>query len=419
MSTPTYLAAEARRHLALAKSLKDLGTDEAVRQAHWHLQQQETITAQLAALKAGGNTIPDDAPGWLSIDGGAGTPVVRKDHVLAPETKVADVLGTARYSDDACLNALGWIVKSMCVPTDGREVTKALQHVGSSKDMLSSGGAGNLVPDPLANYLIDLARAKTVVSQLGARTVPMTSETLRVPRLTGDVTASWYAEGATLTGTDATLDAVVLTARRIEAGPTKVSMELIEDSDPIAVATVVADSIAAAVALEIDRVALRGTGTPPQPLGVKNASGVQSYSMGTPNGGAADYSDLIAMQSLLAQANHTGNGFVLHPRTAHALADTKDSTGQFVTPPAVVSTVPLGMTSALPVNLTEGTSSTCTELYAGDWRQLLIGVRTELALTSLLELYRAEGKVGIVGRARVDVAVEHGNAFVYSGDTTN
>lgn len=38
-------------------------------------------------------------------------------------------------------------------------------------------------------------------------------------------------------------------------------------------------------------------------------------------------------------------------------------------------------------------------------------MRVGLQLETLREVYRAEGKVGIVGRMRVDTAVEHPAAF--------
>ena len=328
-------------------------------------------------------------------------------------------MGFGRYSDEAVFNCLGVLVKSQVVPVDGNEVARALRFVGQQKDMLSSGSGGNLVPLPVAAFIIDMLRAEAVTAQMGARSVPMTSATLKVVRQTGDVTAAWLAEGATITASDAALDSVTLTARRIEA-LTKVGMELFEDSDdPVSIGQVVATSIAKAVALELDRVALRGTGTAPEPRGIRNQPGIQPYSLGTPNGGPASWSTLIAMQSLLAQSNVVGSGFVVHPRTGYSLADTKDSTGQFVAPPAAISGLRTAMTAALPVNLTEGTSSTCTEIYAGDWSELLLGMRVNLSITTLSELFRAEGKVGLVGRVRADVGVAHGASFVYAGDVTN
>jgi HK97 family phage major capsid protein len=66
---------------------------------------------------------------------------------------------------------------------------------------------------------------------------------------------------------------VTLTARRL-TGLTKVSQELLEDSDPVTVGEALSTAFGGALAVELDRVALKGSGTPPEPQGIRNASGV-------------------------------------------------------------------------------------------------------------------------------------------------
>lgn len=68
-------------------------------------------------------------------------------------------------------------------------------------------------------------------------------------------------------------------------------------------------------------------------------------------------------------------------------------------------------TTSIPTNLTKGTGTALTEVYCGDWRHVLIGTRVGMSIQTTRELYRAEGKVGIFGRMRMDIGVEHGPAF--------
>ena len=134
------------------------------------------------------------------------------------------------------------------------------------------GAGGALVPAPLSARVIDLARNRTVVFRAGAQTVPMTSQTLALARLTSEGSPAWKSENATITAADMVFDWVTFTARTLVRLIT-LSVELFEDADPSS-EDVIANAFAGQMAVELDRVALLGTGTPPEPRGVLNQSGV-------------------------------------------------------------------------------------------------------------------------------------------------
>jgi HK97 family phage major capsid protein len=146
---------------------------------------------------------------------------------------------------------------------DGAEHERAL-----SEGTATAGG--HLVPTPLSARMIDLARNETRVFQAGAITVPMTSQTLKLARLTAEGSPAWKTENAAITDADMTFDSVTFTARTL-VRLVKLSVELFEDADPSS-EDVIARAFASQLALELDRVALRGTGTPPEPRGVLNTS---------------------------------------------------------------------------------------------------------------------------------------------------
>lgn len=85
--------------------------------------------------------------------------------------------------------------------------------------------------------------------------------------------------------------------------------------------------------------------------------------------------------------------------------------GQYLSVPAPIANMPWLTTTSIPINKTKGAGSALTEIYTGAWNQLLIGMRTQLSLQTLTELYRVNGQIGIIARMRADVAVEHGPAF--------
>jgi HK97 family phage major capsid protein len=122
---------------------------------------------------------------------------------------------------------------------------------------------GHMIPVPVASQVIDKARNASQVVAAGARTIPMTSATLKYPRLVTDAPASWRNEAATITDQALVFDSVTFTAQSL-AVLVKISWELFEDTNPESMATV-EDSFAKVLGLELDRAALRGSGSAPEP----------------------------------------------------------------------------------------------------------------------------------------------------------
>jgi HK97 family phage major capsid protein len=327
------------------------------------------------------------------------------DHVplLGPGDSFVDYLrdrGQQVHSEEyrvAVLGALG--------SGNGRALTRLAHFLPDSetRDMLISTGAGTaaLTPDFVAAEVVDQLRKAAVVQQLGARLAPMASDTLKVPRLTGDPTVSWLAEGATVTATDATLDVITLTARRL-TGLTKVSQELVEDSDPVTVGEVLRLSFGQALGTEMDRVALKGSGTPPEPQGIRNASGVSVNATAA----VAAWAQVNERVGVLIAANVplARIGAAINAASFTTIMGQADTAGQFVGRPPFLADMTILPTTSL-------TGPATGELYAGDYSELIIGVRIALDFQVLRERYADEGKVGFLPRVRADVAVRHGASF--------
>src|SRR5262249_30592202 len=129
----------------------------------------------------------------------------------------------------------------------------------------SSGGVS--VPDITYAGFIDKLRSAVVTIRAGARTVPLTSDKTTVARLLTDPAAAWRSENAAVTTQDATFDGVVFTPRSL-AVITQCSRELLEDS--INIEEILTNAFIRSFAVELDRVALQGSGSAPQPRGVQN-----------------------------------------------------------------------------------------------------------------------------------------------------
>lgn len=282
----------------------------------------------------------------------------------------------------------------------------------------TASAGGHLVPTPTAASFIDRARNTARVMQAGATVVPMSSQTLKVPRLTGSSAPAWRNENASVAQGDLTLDAVTMTARSM-AFLVTMSRELVEDSDP-SIVSIVERDLAAQVALEWDRVALRGSGTAPEPRGVLNQTGVTLTSHGTngsvigspPAAGTMGWEFLVQSAGVVRNNNFEPNAQILAPRTDTSLAQLRDTTNQYIAPPRYLDNIPRLSTKQVPTNLTVGTSTDCSEVYTGQWDQLYFGLRTGPMFITLVERYADVGQVALMVWMRGDIALAHGEAFV-------
>ncbi|MDJ0360692.1 phage major capsid protein [Rhodococcus sp. H29-C3] len=264
-----------------------------------------------------------------------------------------------------------------------------------------------IVPTPLGSQLIDKARAKSVVLLAGATVVPMTSSTLRVPRLTGEGAPAFYNEGAQRNAQDLSFDSVTLTARTFDR-LILISKELFEDSNP-SIGDVISQSFASQYALGIDQYALFGDGVAPNPLGLVNTPAVPKVAHGANGTALTNYDWLIQAQGNVLGQNFLPTAQIASPRTATSLSLLKNSQGDYLTPP--VSITQSLVSSVVPNNVLAGTSTDSSYLITGDFSQLFIGVRSQFSIKVLDERYADTGQIAFLASSRWDVAVAQPLAF--------
>jgi HK97 family phage major capsid protein len=267
---------------------------------------------------------------------------------------------------------------------------------------------GYFIPTLVSSQIIDLARAKAVCMDMGAQIVPMENEKLNVAKWTGDPTAAWKSENIQAATSDPTVGVVSLVAQALTS-LTVVSRELLEDVDGIG--DTLLNAFAKAFALKFDQAMLRGTGTAPEPRGIKNTSGITATAWGGANGASPTWDMIVDNVGILQDANETVSGIVSAPRLGRSLSKLKATTNDYIDPPASVGGIPQAYSTQIPTNLTVGTSTDCTEVYIGDFNQLILGARTQLVITPLVERYADYGQVGFLAWARADVAVARPAAF--------
>jgi HK97 family phage major capsid protein len=287
----------------------------------------------------------------------------------------------------------------------------------------STGGA--LLPSPMAGSVIDRLRNAAQVMKAGAVTVPMTENTLLMARLTSGPSPAlaWHSEGAQISDSGRTVDKITFTAQTLP-NLTLISYELLNDMSDEAARTI-ENEIVKSMALEIDRACLRGSGTAPEPRGVRNASGVTITSLGS-NGAIPTWDNIVDGVSTLRTANVEPNGILWAARTQQTFDKLKQSTGAYLEPPPGIADITRLVTNQIPVNLTQGSSNAASEIYIADWTQLMLGVRQEIGfqilgdgtgpwlggrVRVLTERYADQGLAGLLSFFRGDVQLAQPSAF--------
>lgn len=171
--------------------------------------------------------------------------------------RALDLLGGEKNEESAY--RMGMWARSM-VFGDEKAVAWCNDH---GIDVRAAGGqvfskGGAVVPDEMANFIIDLREQYGLARQL-VRVVPMGSDTLNIARRAGGITAYFVGEGTSFTESDKSWDGVTLTAKKLGALG-KISQELAEDA-VIDVAADLASEQAYAFAQKEDDCWLNGDGT--------------------------------------------------------------------------------------------------------------------------------------------------------------
>ena len=282
--------------------------------------------------------------------------------------------------------------------------------LGESSD--SAGGYS--VPDGVSSRVIDKMRAVAVTIQAGAQTVPLNTDRTTVVRIATDPAAAWRVENASVAVADPTFEGVIFQPKSL-AVIVKVSRELLEDS--LNIEQALEASFTGAMAGELDRVALVGSGVSPEPQGIYGTTNVGAVSSA---GTAVDWDKYIDGLSALWTANeNVCSAIVLHPRTLTTLSKMKTGLTGDKTPlqkPSVLQDIPIMATTSIPINLGGGGAESL--VIMGNFSRLLIGVRSSLRVEILRELYAGNHQYGFIAHLRADIAVEHPESFaVLSGVT--
>jgi HK97 family phage major capsid protein len=267
----------------------------------------------------------------------------------------------------------------------------------------SSGPAGLLLPNDVSSNVIDLVRARSTVFAAGATLVPMGGPNLRIPKLTSDPVANWRNESSTITDSTPSFASGTLEARSL-AALLKIPNELLDDVEMLEAA--LSGYLAEALAGELDRAALFGSGINPEPRGLANTVGINVL----PINFAPQYRDTVSAIGVLRQGNFTADGVIHSARTLTKLDGLVDSTTQPLNQPRVVAELPTFSTSKIPVTLGIGANESVS--FVGEWQNLVVGVRQQISLARSTDAGFDMNETWLRAILRADVMVVRPAAFV-------
>lgn len=254
-------------------------------------------------------------------------------------------------------------------------------------------------------------RSSLLEAGVGVVPAPEGAKSFNYAAINAIPTASWRNEAGAIAESDPTFRNIQVIPRSLSFF-FKISRELMADSPNIEQALNTA--IAQAFAREIDRAGLRGTGTAPQPRGLLNVVGVQAVGNGANGASLATlrFANLLsAYQAIRAADAPAPTAAIMSPRAFVGFAGLADTTNQPLMRPQLLQDVRMLDTSQIPVNLTVGTSTDCTEIYLGDFTWASFFMRENVSIQLATELYAATGEIGFFCHVRADFMVTYPAAF--------
>jgi HK97 family phage major capsid protein len=239
----------------------------------------------------------------------------------------------------------------------------------------------------------------------------MDSPELTLVKVLTDPTAYWVGEHVAITESDGSFAPIKLKA--VVLGTLiRVSQALLEDA-PSAGETI-EKMMSAALALELDRVALVGNGSN-EPRGLLHCDDINSYSMGANGAAPTNYDPFSYACQYVLEDNGAPGAVIMAPRTFGTLDRLKAATtNQPLVAPQSYQDLKKFYTNQIPVNQTQGSATTASCAFVGDFKNIVIGMRKQLTIdVSPAAGTNTFSKVEALIRAylRVDVAVLRENHF--------
>jgi HK97 family phage major capsid protein len=276
----------------------------------------------------------------------------------------------------------------------------------------AGGAGGHLVATDL-QAPIDALRPEPLMEKIGATYLRGLNGNLKFPKNAGGIVATWEGETDTTDPTANLYGYVEMTPKRLSVTVPISLQNLLQSSIDLEMYTI--NQINLAIANAMDLAAVNGSGTG-QPLGVLNASGVNTVATAT-DGSAPTWDFLVDAETkvFVENANAAKMNYLVNPQTRGKLKKTKHSAGDLnylmTGSDNTVNGYPSATSNHVPANLTKGAGSNLSALVFGDFSQLLIGQWGFMDLSVDDKSRKKDGIVEVTVNVFADVLVKQPKAF--------
>ena len=284
---------------------------------------------------------------------------------------------------------------------------------------------GNLVgTQHLPENFVDVLRAKSVTSELGATILPGLIGDVSIPTRTAGATAYFVAESGSITESTGTFGTITMSPKTMAAF-SKFSHLMKLQATP-EIEGLIRDDFISTLATKLDQVALNGGGSN-EPDGILQTTGIGSVAIGT-NGGAITLDKVLDLKQTVAvdNADVASCAFVTNTAVENALSKLKDGNSAYHLSPYAgaigsqqIANRSFMVSNNVPSNLTKGSSSgVCSAMIYGNFSDLLIGLFGESEI--LVDPYSAmqTGVTAVRIIQAIDVKVRHAESFGSIQDIT-
>lgn len=319
--------------------------------------------------------------------------------------------GFEREVSDAAAQKAGKTARGFMVPPDVLSAqTMRVPRRLLARDLTvgtSTAGGHTVATDLLAASFIDMLRNRSAAMSAGATILNGLVGNIAIPRQTSGATAYWVAESSAPTESQQAFDQVTMSPKTVGAY-TDYSRKLLIQSS-IDVENFVRTDLAKIVGLEVDRVALYGTGSSNQPAGVKVTAGINTKDF---TAAAPTFAEVVEMETLVATDNaDVGTlAYIVSATGRGALKTTEKATGTGLFVWGDNNRV--NTYQAFVSNQLES-----GDYWFGLWADIIIGLWSGVDL--LIDPYTqgTSGTVRVIAMQDVDTAVRHPESFCRGNNT--
>ncbi|WP_165250188.1 phage major capsid protein [Paludisphaera soli] len=291
------------------------------------------------------------------------------------------------------------------------------------RDLTTTTGAST-IPTLVMPTMIDLLRARLVLTELGAQVLTGITQPFNLSRQNATATIAWVGEQGSATASNLGTDDVQFRAKTVTAN-TIISRKFLYQTNMSDGETFAVDDLMKAVQQGVERAAINGSGSSNQPRGVLQTSGVGSVATAGANGGPITWALLNAMIGKVNNANAPDNarGWLTNPDVRTKMASTPREAGypKYIwdadSRDEPIASYRAMTTTNVPNNLVKGTSgTTLSAMIFADWSELVVALMSQLDILADPFSLAHTGDIRYAIFQDVDINVRHPGSFCICSD---